>query len=134
MSLLHSTLCPPRENGYESEVTTTVRGTRRTLLPLALVFLAVGVSTSMFTPYLSLFLDTAVHAGPVRITVFLIASPLSGVVASTLLGRLSDRLPIRRRLIILAALGGLAGTGTTAFVRNYWILLALTVTVVAPRS
>jgi MFS transporter, SET family, sugar efflux transporter len=101
------------------------------LLPLGFVFLAVGISTSVMGPFLSLFLDTAVHAGPVKVTVFLVAAPLSGVLASTLLGRFSDRRPIRRRLIIGAALAGLVGAGCTAFVRNYWILLALTVTAAA---
>src|ERR1700759_2332444 len=88
----------------------------------------------MFTPYLSLFLDPAVHAGPGRISVFLIASPLAGVVASTLLGRLSDRRPIRRRLIIAAAGGGVVGTGFTALLGNYGVLLALTVTATALAS
>jgi MFS transporter, SET family, sugar efflux transporter len=101
------------------------------LLPLGLVFLTVGISTAVVGPFLSLFLSTAVHAGPVKVTVFLIGAPLAGVVASTLLGRLSDRRPIRRKLIIGAAVCGLIGTLVTAFVRDYWVLLGLTVTATA---
>jgi SET family sugar efflux transporter-like MFS transporter len=101
------------------------------LLPLGLVFLAVGISTAVMLPFLSLFLDTAVHAGPVQVTVFLVVAPLSGVLVSTLLGRLSDRRPIRRRLLIGAALAGLIGAGATAVVRDYWILLGLAVTATA---
>jgi hypothetical protein len=86
------------------------------LLPLGLVFLTVGISTAVVFPFLSLFLSTAVHAGPVKVTVFLVGAPLAGVVASTLLGRLSDRRPIRRKLLIVAALAGLTGTAVTAFV------------------
>jgi SET family sugar efflux transporter-like MFS transporter len=104
------------------------RRTRRTLLPLSLIFLAVGVSTALFLPFLSLFLSTDVNAGPVRVTVFLVASPLAGVVAASLLGRLSDRRPIRRRLLIGASLAGFAGALATAFVRDYWVLLGLAVT------
>src|SRR4051812_15580251 len=102
-----------------------------TLLPLGLVFLTVGTSTAVVGPFLSLFLSTEVHAGPVRTTVFLVAAPLAGVIASTVLGRVSDRRPIRRKLLILASTAGLVGTGLTAVVRNYWVLLALAITATA---
>ncbi|MEV4627365.1 sugar efflux transporter [Micromonospora sp. NPDC049523] len=98
------------------------------LLALGLVTLGVGISTAVAVPFLSLFLSTAVHAGPVRITVFLIVTPIAGVVASTLVGRLSDRRPIRRALLIGTSVAGVIGMGVAAFVRDYWVLLALTVT------
>jgi len=113
------------------DVTSRERRIGLTLLPLGLIFFAVGISTAVVGPFLSLFLSTAVQAGPVKVTVFLVGAPLSGVVASTLLGRLSDRRPIRRRLLIGAALAGLVGTAVTAFVRDYWILLGLSVTATA---
>jgi len=103
----------------------------RALLPLGLLFLAVGISTALFNPFLSLFLSTEVHAGPVEITVFLIVAPLGGVLASTLIGRLSDRRQIRRALLIGGAVAGMIGTGVTVVVRDYWVLLALAVTAFA---
>ncbi|MBM2616767.1 sugar efflux transporter [Actinoplanes sp. LDG1-06] len=103
----------------------------RRLLPLALIFVAVGISTSFVGPYLALFLSDAIHAGPVRTTAFLIVAPLSGVLVSWLVGRVSDRRPIRRKLLIIAALAGVGGMAATAFVRDYWVLLALTVTLTA---
>ncbi|MBL7260718.1 sugar efflux transporter [Paractinoplanes lichenicola] len=103
----------------------------RRLLPLALIFVAVGISTSFVGPYLALFLSDAVHAGPVKTTVFLVVAPLSGVAISWLVGRLSDRRPIRRKLLIAGALAGFAGAAATAFVRDYWVLFALTVTLTA---
>ncbi|MEU4216631.1 sugar efflux transporter [Actinoplanes sp. NPDC026623] len=103
----------------------------RALLPLGLLFLAVGVSVALFNPFMSLFLSTEVDAGPIEITVFLIVAPLAGVLASSLIGRLSDRRPIRRALLIGGAAAGLIGTGVTAVVRDYWVLLALAVTAFA---
>jgi len=101
------------------------------LLPLGLVFLTVGIPIATTVPFLSLFLSTAVHAGPVQVTAFLIAMPLAGVLVSTQIGRLSDRRPIRRGLLIVGSAAGVVGCGLTAFVRDYRILLALTVTATA---
>jgi SET family sugar efflux transporter-like MFS transporter len=113
------------------EMTLRERHVGIALLPLGLVFLAVGISTAVVVPFLSLFLSTAVHAGPAKVTTFLIVAPLSGVAMGTLIGRLSDRRAIRRRLLIGAALAGLAGSGLTVFIRDYWILLGLTTTATA---
>jgi SET family sugar efflux transporter-like MFS transporter len=103
----------------------------RALLPLGLLFLAVGISVALYNPFLALFLSTDVDASPLQITVFLIVAPLAGVLGSLLIGRLSDRRPIRRRLIIGGAVAGLIGTGLTAVVRDYWVLLALAITAFA---
>jgi SET family sugar efflux transporter-like MFS transporter len=103
----------------------------RALLPLGLLFFAVGISTALYYPFMSLFLSTEVGAGPVRVTVFLIVAPLSGVLGSSLIGRLSDRRPIRRALLLGGAMAGVIGTGLTAVVRDYWVLLGLAVTAFA---
>jgi SET family sugar efflux transporter-like MFS transporter len=113
------------------DVAAPQRHVGRALFPLGLVFLAVGISTAVVLPFLSLFLSTAVHAGPVQVTVFLIVAPLAGVVASTLVGRLSDRRAIRRALLIGASVAGLISAGLTTFLRDYWLLLALTITATA---
>jgi SET family sugar efflux transporter-like MFS transporter len=85
----------------------------------------------MVIPFLSLFLSTDVHAGPVQVTVFLIVAPLASVIVSTLLARLSDRREIRRMLLIAASIAGVISTALTTFVRDYRVLLALTVTATA---
>jgi SET family sugar efflux transporter-like MFS transporter len=110
---------------------TDTRRPARRLLPMALIFLSVGTSTAMVGPFLTLFLTDAVHAVSWQVTAFLVAAPLSAVSISTLVGRLSDRFPIRRQLIIAAGLAGASGTLATSVVRNYWALLALTVTATA---
>lgn len=103
----------------------------RRLFPLGFIFLASGIATAVVGPFLGLFLSTAVHASPIQVSAFLIVASLSGVAMSQVLARISDRRPMRRTLLITAALAGCAGTGLTSVVRNYWILLALTVTATA---
>jgi MFS transporter, SET family, sugar efflux transporter len=103
----------------------------RKLLPLALVFLAIGLSTAMYTPFLALFLNDEVHADALRVGLFLAAAPISLVILASLVGRLSDRLADRKWVLIGTALAGFAGTGLTAVVRDYWALLAITVTITA---
>jgi len=103
----------------------------RALLPLGLMFLAVGISMALVVPFLALFLSTDVGAGPVRVTVFLFVAPLAGVVAAWAIGRLSDRRSMRRGLLIGAALSGFVGSLLTAVVRDYWVLLGLAVTATA---
>jgi SET family sugar efflux transporter-like MFS transporter len=103
----------------------------RRLLPLAAVFLSVGVATAIAGPFLSLFLSTAVHAGPVRLTVYLLAAPLASVAVATVVARLSDRRSIRRRLLIGAATVSLVNALLFAVVREYWVLLVLAVTLSA---
>ncbi|MGI5184241.1 sugar efflux transporter [Dactylosporangium sp. CA-152071] len=103
----------------------------RALLPLGLMFFAVGISVAVVFPFLSLFLSTAVHADPVQVTVFLIASPLTGVLVSSVVGRVSDRWPIRRKILVGAALFGVVGSLVAMFVRDYWVLFALCMTAYA---
>ncbi len=103
-------------------------------VPLALVFLCVGLASAMAVPFLTLFLTDAVQATALQVTLFLIAAPLSAVTVSMALGRWSDRLPSRRGLIIGTAVVGALGSVLTASIRDYWILLALTVTATAAAS
>src|SRR5512133_1026130 len=110
------------------QVTPQQRPVVHALIPLAVVFLTVGLSSAIAGPFLSLFLSTAVRASPLQITIFLVMAPLAGVVTSTFIGRLSDRRAIRRKLLIAASLAGMVGTGLTAFVRDYWLLLGLATT------
>ncbi|GLY19797.1 sugar efflux transporter SetB [Kineosporia sp. NBRC 101677] len=99
-----------------------------------MVFLCVGLASAMAVPFLTLFLTDAVRASALQVTIFLIAAPLSSVVVSMAMGHWSDRLPSRRGLIIATAVIGAVGALLTASVRDFWILLALTVTATAAAS
>jgi MFS transporter, SET family, sugar efflux transporter len=116
---------------------TTTRAALRTrsraLAPLVVVFLAFGLSTALSFPFLSLFLTSAVHTSPLKLSLFLLAQPLSGVVVSTGLGRLSDGRVARRRVLMLSAAAGCASAALFSVLRSYWplLLLACTVTAIA---
>lgn len=130
MSLCHSTLCPANHvDNADRDV--TLGHVLRRFLPLSLIFIVVGLATSFVGPYLALFLADGLHAGPVATTAFLIVAPISGVAVSWLIGRASDRRPIRRPLLIGAALAGAAGTALTALFPNYWAVLTITVSLTA---
>ncbi len=103
----------------------------RALGPLAFVFLAIGLSTALSFPFLSLFLTSAVHAGPIELSLFLLAQPLAGVVVSTVLGRLSDGRVARRRVLVVCAAAGCVSAALFSVLRNYWPLLVLACTVTA---
>ena len=54
----------------------------RTLLPLAVVFLTVGMSTAVMGPFVSLFLSSEVRVGRLQVTMSLVGAPLAAVAAS----------------------------------------------------
>jgi SET family sugar efflux transporter-like MFS transporter len=85
-------------------------------------------------PFMALFLSTEVGAGPVALGSFLLVTPLAALVASTLIGRLSDARAVRRPLLIIGATTGAAGYALFAVLRDYWILLAVSSTLVAVAS
>jgi SET family sugar efflux transporter-like MFS transporter len=99
--------------------------------PLVVVFLALGLSTALSFPFLSLFLTSAVHAGPIKLSLFLLVQPLSGVLVSTVLGRLSDARVARRRVLMTAAVAGATGAAVFSVLRGYWPLLLVACTLSA---
>ena len=98
------------------------------------MFLAFGLSTALWYPFLSLFLTSAVHADPVELTLFLLAAPLSGIAVSTVLGRLSDGRFARRRVLMVCAGAGCTSAVVFSVLRSYWLLLLIACTVTAVAS
>ncbi|MET0233750.1 MAG: sugar efflux transporter [Kibdelosporangium sp.] len=118
---------------------TAVGGTRspmtvKSLVPLASVSMSVGLATALSMPFLALFLTAEVGASPVALGVFLLISPLAGLVASTVMGRVSDSHAVRRNLLVTGGAAGAVGSALFAVVRNYWVLLAVSVTLLAVAS
>ena len=126
-----SDLSTNHRSGVNEVAETGIRNTVRQWYPLALIYLAIGLSAAMVAPFLTLFLTTAVRADPAHVTLYLVVAPLSSVVVSTLLGRWSDRRGSRRQLLIVAAIAGCASAALYSVVRDYWVLLILVATATA---
>lgn len=106
----------------------------RTFLQLSAISVVSGVSMAFAMPFHSLFLTSEVRVTPVQLSVFLIASPLASVVASTIMGRLSDGRVQRRYLLVAGGVAGAIGYGLFAVLRDYWLLLGTAVVFVAMTS
>jgi SET family sugar efflux transporter-like MFS transporter len=85
-------------------------------------------------PFGSLFLTSEIKVSPVQLSVFLIASPLASVVASTIMGKLSDGRVQRRYMLVAGGVAGAIGYSLFAVLRDYWFLLGASVTFVAITS
>nr|WP_052477835.1 sugar efflux transporter [Kibdelosporangium sp. MJ126-NF4]CEL14355.1 Sugar efflux transporter B [Kibdelosporangium sp. MJ126-NF4]CTQ88721.1 Sugar efflux transporter B [Kibdelosporangium sp. MJ126-NF4] len=106
----------------------------RSLLPLASICVPIGIAGALTMPFLALFLSDEVHASSAALGAFMLVSPLAGLIASTLIGRLSDSRAIRRNILVAGALAGALGAVVFAMVRDYWVLLAVSITLVAISS
>ncbi|WP_460675412.1 MFS transporter [Lentzea nigeriaca] len=106
----------------------------RTFLQLSVISVVSGVSMAFAMPFHSLFLTSEVKVTPVQLSAFLIASPLASVVASTIMGKLSDGRVQRRFLLAAGGTAGAIGYGLFAVLRDYWLLLGAAVVFVAMTS
>ncbi|MFS8099700.1 sugar efflux transporter [Lentzea alba] len=90
-----------------------------------------GVSMAFALPFFSLFLTSEVKVTPLQLGFFLIVSPLAQVVASTIMGRLSDGRVQRRFMLAAGGVAGAIGYGLFTVLRDYWFLLGTAVIFVA---
>jgi SET family sugar efflux transporter-like MFS transporter len=103
----------------------------RSLAPLGVIITMVGLVASFVSPFLPLFLSQNLHASPGLVSLFLFLMPLAAVAVATVVGRLSDRPAMRRRLLVVAAGAGSVGFVLFALLRTYWALLAVALTLIA---
>ncbi len=106
----------------------------RTFFQLAAISVVSGVSMAFAMPFGSLFLTSEIKVSPVQLSVFLVASPLASVIASTIMGKLSDGRVQRRFLLVIGGVAGAVGYGLFAVLRDYWFLLGTSVIFVAITS
>lgn len=93
------------------------------VLGLAVSVLFLGLATSLAFPYMALFGVNRVHMTPLELGIFLTVNAVSGVLVSTRLARLSDRLPDRKPLVLLTLTAATLGYGLLSVTRSYPALL-----------
>lgn len=106
----------------------------RTFLQLAVISVVTGVSMAFAMPFGSLFLTAEVKVTPFQLGMFLLASPIASVVASTIMGKLSDGRVQRRYMLVVGGIAGAIGYSLFAVLRDYWFLLGTSVIFVAVTS
>ncbi|KOV85508.1 hypothetical protein ADL03_13025 [Nocardia sp. NRRL S-836] len=85
-------------------------------------------------PFGSLFLTSEVKVTPFQLGFFLLASPIASVVASTVMGKLSDGRVQRRYMLVAGGVAGAVGYSLFAVSRDYWFLLGTSVLFIAITS
>ncbi|NUT91415.1 MAG: sugar efflux transporter [Saccharothrix sp.] len=103
-------------------------------VPLLVVSLLTGVGYALAFPFLSLFLVKELGASPFATGAFLLSGALSSLVVSTLIGRLSDARAVRRNIMVAASVAGGIGYGLFAVLRDYWLLLAVSIALLSVSS
>ncbi|WP_394617977.1 MFS transporter [Lentzea sp. JNUCC 0626] len=99
----------------------------RTFLQLSGISVVSGISMALALPFASLFLTSEIKVTPFQLGFFLIVIPLAQVVASTIMGKLSDGRVQRRYLLAVGGVAGAIGYGLFAVLRDYWSLLGASV-------
>ncbi len=91
----------------------------------SLAALLLGFAGSFTGPYLPLFGRDAVGMSPFALGVFMTLTALAGIVISTLLGRLSDRLPDRRPIVLLTVVAAGIGYALLTVTRQYELVVLI---------
>ena len=95
----------------------------REAAPLAGAIGAYGLLTALLSTTASLFLAGAVHAAPLLIGLFFAVRGAMSIALNQGVGALSDRLPDRRLLLVIAGVGGMLGGVCFAALREYTAVL-----------
>ena len=98
---------------------------------LLILAVLIGMTTSLTTPFIPIFVTRSLHATPSELATFLFVTAGAAIVINVACGLASDRGASQRRLMVTASLAGIAGALVFAISRSYPLLLAVTGTLAA---
>ncbi|WP_405153962.1 sugar efflux transporter [Paenibacillus sp. FSL K6-0108] len=99
------------------------------LISLCIFFIGLGYALTM--PFMPLFGVERVGMSPLSLGIFLAIGSLSGIIVSTLLSRLSDRMPVRKWIIIGSSVSASVGYVCYANTDSYVVLMLVSCTFIA---
>ncbi len=89
---------------------------------LFLINFILGLSSSFFAPFSSLFGLDEVKMSNIGFGIFMTITAIGGVAISSYIARLSDTNTSRKKLLVLTSFSGVLGYTLYAFLRNYFAL------------
>ncbi|MEX1028452.1 MAG: sugar efflux transporter [Paenibacillaceae bacterium] len=101
------------------------------ILLLSICIFLIGLGYSLTLPFLPLFGVEKVGMSPLSLGIFLAVGSLSGIISSTLIGKLSDRKPVRKWIVVCSTGSASCGYIFYAFNENYIVLLIISVTFIS---
>ncbi|AZK47454.1 sugar efflux transporter [Paenibacillus lentus] len=99
------------------------------LLSVCIFFIGMGYSLTL--PFMPLFGVEKVGMTPLSLGTFLAVGSLCGIICSTIIGRLSDKKPVRKWIVIGSSASASLGYVFYAFNENYVVLFIVVSTLIA---
>lgn len=84
-----------------------------------------GLASSFFAPYASLFGIDEVGMSNIRFGFFMTIISAGSIVITTVIGKTSDRVSSRKKLLLLTTCAAILGYAGFAFIRNFYLLAFL---------
>jgi SET family sugar efflux transporter-like MFS transporter len=99
----------------------------KNFIKMALFIFICSSASAVCSPFISLFLAQSINATPRQIGFFISMNSFSALIISTAIAYLSDKIGKRRLLLGIALFSGVIGYLFYSFIRNYFILLMVSV-------
>jgi MFS transporter, SET family, sugar efflux transporter len=91
---------------------------------MAVPILLIGFGMSFTAPYIALFGRREIHMTPLELGFYLTLVSSASILVSAVLARISDRLPNRKSIVLLALSASALGYVGLSEMRSYWWLVA----------
>ncbi len=96
-------------------------------IKLSILLFICSSASALVNPFLSIFLSQNLNASASQIGLFVSLNSISGIIISTILGRISDKASDGRLILAIAILAGLIGYILYALITQFYLLLIVSI-------